>query len=64
MTAKQWQEQHPEKQGNIRDHSSIEQLIVLNNLQTINAELNRIALKQQQILLKNNQKVLNELKKL
>lgn len=78
MTAKQWQEQHPEKQGNIRDHSSIEQLMVLNNLQTINAELlrkklpsyerlaelNRIALKQQQISLKNNQKTLNELKKL
>lgn len=52
--------------------------MVLNNLQTINAELlrkklpsserlaelNRIALKQQQILLKNNQKALNELKKL
>lgn len=78
MTAKQWKEKNSEKEGNIRDNSTIEQLMILNNLQTINAEmlrnqipaserlqqLNRIALEQQEILLKNNQKALKELKHL
>jgi hypothetical protein len=30
-TAKEWREQHPQDKGNIRDHASIEQLVVLSN---------------------------------
>lgn len=41
MTAKHWREQHPGKEGNIRDYAAIEQLVVLSNLESINAELIR-----------------------
>ena len=45
-TAKHWREQNPDKEGNIRDYAEIEQLIVLSNLESINAELIRQALPQ------------------
>ncbi|MFA6278434.1 MAG: KilA-N domain-containing protein, partial [Pedobacter sp.] len=32
MTAKEWREENPEKEGNIRDYSTIEQLVILSNL--------------------------------
>ena len=69
---------YPEKEGNLRDNSTIEQLMIMNNLQILNADmlksgvsseirlqkLNEIAIEQQNILIKNNQKALQELKKL
>ncbi len=39
MTAKSWRDDNPEKPGNIRDYSSIEQLIVLTNLESLNSIL-------------------------
>lgn len=39
ITAKQWREQNPDKKGNIRDYASIEQLLVLSNLENANALL-------------------------
>ena len=39
VTAKQWRIQNPELEGNIRDHATIEQLLVLSNLQSLNAKL-------------------------
>lgn len=41
MTAKQWRESNPElsKKGNIRDYTDLLHLVILNNLQNINAEL-------------------------
>lgn len=41
MTAKEWREQNKGKGGNIRDHAAVEQLVVLSNLESINAELIR-----------------------
>ena len=38
-TAKQWREQNPNIEGNIRDYATIEQLVVLSNLESINAVL-------------------------
>ena len=38
-TAKQWRDEHPDADGNIRDLASIEQLVVLSNLESINAIL-------------------------
>jgi hypothetical protein len=38
-TAKEWKEQNPEAKGNIRDDATIHQLIVLSNLESMNAEL-------------------------
>jgi len=39
MTAKEWREANPERDGNIRDDASIEQLVVLSNMESINAVL-------------------------
>ncbi len=38
MTAAEWRAQNPEKQGNLRDYASTEQLLVLANLENLNAE--------------------------
>lgn len=78
MTAKEYKKAFPEKEGNQRDNATIEQLLVLNNLQSLNAEmikqglsqsnrlteLNRIAKEQLEVLYKNNQKALDNLKRL
>jgi len=39
MTAKEWREQNPDVKGNIRDEATIEQLVVLSNMESINALL-------------------------
>lgn len=41
MTAKEWRESNPANSGNIRDHASVEQLVVLSNLESLNATLIR-----------------------
>ena len=38
-TAKEWREQNSDKAGNIRDYAALEQLVVLTNLESINAML-------------------------
>ena len=37
MTAAEWREAHPDEDGNMRDHATIEQLLVLTNLENVNA---------------------------
>ena len=37
MTAAQWRKDNPELSGNMRDHATIEQLLVLANLENANA---------------------------
>lgn len=68
MTAKQWRIQNPKKRGNMRDHASNEQLLVMANLESHNAQfikeglskderlikLNEIAIYQMQILVNTN----------
>jgi hypothetical protein len=39
LTAKQWRDANPKAEGNIRDAATIEQLVVLSNLESINAVL-------------------------
>lgn len=39
MTAKQWREANPNLDGNIRDHATLQQLIILSNLESLNAEM-------------------------
>ena len=64
MTAKQWREANPEQKGNIRDYASINELICLSNMESLNAvfieqgipqgerlvKLNQIAIQQMRIL--------------
>lgn len=66
-TAKQWKNENPNATGNIRDNASLEQLTVLTNLESFNAELliakvpaeertkrlNKMAIRQLQTLLTN-----------
>ena len=46
QTAKQWRDAHPDAEGNIRDHAPLEQLVVLTNLESLNAVLIRQGLLQ------------------
>ena len=39
MTAKEWRENNPDLEGNIRDYTDILHLVILNNLENINAEM-------------------------
>ena len=39
MTAKEWREKNPELDGNIRDYADILHLIVLSNLEVLNASM-------------------------
>ena len=39
ITAKQWKEENPNEKGNIRDAATIEQLVVLSNLESLNSVL-------------------------
>lgn len=39
ITAKQWREDNPDRNGNIRDHSTLNQLLVLANMESYNAIL-------------------------
>ncbi len=39
MTAKDWRDQNPDSTGNIRDMASLEQLVILSNMESINAML-------------------------
>lgn len=55
LTAAQWRAQNPEKQGNMRDYATHEQLIVLANLEAINAELIREGLGQDERAVKLNE---------
>lgn len=38
-TAKQWRDENPDKRGNIRDYASIEQLLIIANMESFNAIL-------------------------
>src|SRR5690606_25476887 len=40
-TAAEWREQNPDTKGNVRDDATIEQLVVLSNMESINALLIR-----------------------
>lgn len=52
ITAKEWREKNPEnaKEGNIRDYTDLLHLIILNNLENINAELIEMGVTQQERL--------------
>jgi hypothetical protein len=46
QTAKQWRDGNPNLEGNMRDYATIEQLLVLANIESINAELIHMGLSQ------------------
>jgi hypothetical protein len=77
MTALQWKSQNPNAIGNIRDQATLHQLVVLSNMESINAlliqqgipsnerilQLNQVAIMQMKSLLNSNSaKYLNSTK--
>jgi hypothetical protein len=66
-TAKEWREKYPDLRGNIRDYATLEQLVVLSNMESYNSELikmqipsdkrlkrlNKIAIDQMKVLIEN-----------
>ena len=71
-TARQWRDANPKLEGNVRDYASVEQLLVLANMEGMNAEfihmglpqgerlkrLNQIAIRQMRVLTSSNLKSL------
>ena len=55
MTAKEWRDQNPKTDGNIRDHASLNQLVVLTNLESLNSVFIRQGLAQADRLVKLNE---------
>ena len=55
VTAKQWREANPDLEGNIRDYATINELICLSNMESINAVLINDGIPQNGRLIKLNQ---------
>ena len=64
ITAKQWRDTNPKAEGNIRDAANIEQLVVLSNMESINAVLIHQGLKQSERLEQLNKIAITQMKSL
>jgi hypothetical protein len=64
LTAKQWRDVNPKAIGNIRDEATIEQLVVLSNMESINAVLIHQGLPQPQRLQQLNTIAISQMKSL
>lgn len=64
QTAKQWREKNPDKEGNMREYATIEQLLVLANIEAMNAEFIRMSLSQPERLKKLNEIAIMQLNSL
>ncbi len=63
-TAKEWRESNPDKTGNVRDYATLEQLVVLSNMESVNALLIRQGLPQSERLLQLNKVAITQMKSL
>ena len=64
VTAKEWRENIPDQKGNIRDYATLEQLVVLSNMESINALLIRQGLSQKERLIELNKVAITQMKSL
>lgn len=64
MTAKQWRTQNPElaEKGNMRDYTNLLHLIILSNLENINAELINVGIPQSERLIRLNESARRQMK--
>lgn len=62
MTAKQWREANPELKGNIRDYATINELICLSNMESLNAVFIKEGLPQGERLIKLNKIAIQQMK--
>ena len=61
QTAKQWRKSNPKLEGNMREHASVEQLLVLANMEGMNAEFIHMGLAQGDRLMRLNQIAIRQL---
>jgi hypothetical protein len=61
ITAKQWRDANPKAEGNIRDQANIEQLVVLSNMESINAVLIHQGLTQSERLVQLNKVAITQM---
>ena len=64
MTASEWRAKTSNKKGNMRDHATLEQLVVLSNMESINALLIRQGLPQGERLMHLNATAITQMKSL
>ena len=64
MTARMWRDNHPDSKGNIRDEATLNQLIVLVNMESMNAELIKIGLPQHERAVRLNRMAIEQMKSL
>jgi len=64
MTAKQWRDSNSDLKGNVRDYATLEQLVVLSNMESINALLIRQELSQHERLVQLNNIAITQMRSL
>ena len=64
LTAKEWRDANPKLEGNMRDHATVEQLLVLANIEGMNAEFIRMNLLQGDRLKQLNQIAIRQMQTL
>ncbi len=64
LTAKEWGEKYPQRNGNIRDEATLEQLVVLSNMESINALFIQQGLPQGERLVLLNKVAITQIKSL
>lgn len=62
QTALLWKTDHPELKGNMRDYATLEQLVVLSNLESFNAELIKMQMPAEERLQKLNKTAIEQMK--
>ena len=62
MTAQEWRDANPDKKGNIRDYATINELICLSNLESLNSVFINDGVPQSERLLKLNEVAISQMK--
>jgi len=61
-TAKEWREKYPDLRGNIRDYATLEQLVVLSNMESYNSELIKMQIPSDKRLKRLNKIAIDQMK--
>jgi len=64
MTAQEWKNKNSEKEGNMRDYATVEQLVVLANMESMNAELIKLDVSKEDRLKQLNNMAVTQMKSL
>jgi hypothetical protein len=60
-TAKAWREENPTLKGNIRDEATTEQLLILSNLENLNAEFLKLGMDKHERLRRLNETAIHQM---